>query len=149
LAELRLPITGCLIDNSAWARVNRPAVSAWWAQALVARRVVGCDAFLIEALYSARSGEHLRRMRSALTEGMPQVRCDERTWKLALDAQERMADAAGLMHRRKPIDFLIAATAHQHGLGVLHYDHDYDLIAEHAGLRFDSVWAAAPGTLDR
>jgi hypothetical protein len=30
---------------------------------------------------------------------------------------------------------------------VLHYDHDYDLIAEKTDLRFDSVWLADRGTL--
>ena len=51
------------------------------------------------------------------------------------------------MHRRKPIDFLIAATAHQHGLGVLHYDRDYDHLVELTNLRFDSQWLASPGAL--
>ena len=50
-------------------------------------------------------------------------------------------------HRLPPVDLLIAALADRHGLGVLHYDHDYDLIAEKTDLTFDSVWLAARGTL--
>jgi hypothetical protein len=42
---------------------------------------------------------------------------------------------------------LIAAVADRHGLGVLHYDDDYDLIAEKTDLGFESVWLAARGTL--
>jgi hypothetical protein len=34
-----------------------------------------------------------------------------------------------------------------HHLGVLHYDHDYDVIADRTDLRFASVWLADPGTL--
>jgi hypothetical protein len=42
---------------------------------------------------------------------------------------------------------MIAACAHLAGGGVLHYDRDYDLILEHTGLDFESVWLAEPGTL--
>jgi hypothetical protein len=38
-------------------------------------------------------------------------------------------------------------TTERHDLGVLHYDHDYDLIVEKTDLAFDSVWLAARGTL--
>ena len=148
MAESRLPASGCLVDHSAWTRSDRAAITTWWAREFQAQRIIRCDAFLIEALYSARSGSEMRRVRSVIT-GMPNAICDARTWEIAFEAQQSMADAAGLMHRRKPIDFLIAATAHQHGLGVLHYDHDYDLIAEHGGLDFASGWVAAPGSLDR
>ena len=50
-------------------------------------------------------------------------------------------------HRLPPVDLLVAATADRHRLGVLHYDRDYDLIAEKTDLDFDSVWLAAPGTI--
>jgi hypothetical protein len=30
---------------------------------------------------------------------------------------------------------------------VLHYDRDYDLIAEHSSLEFESRWIADPGSL--
>jgi hypothetical protein len=32
-------------------------------------------------------------------------------------------------------------------MGVLHYDGDYDLLAEHTSLAFGSEWLAAPGAL--
>jgi predicted nucleic acid-binding protein len=104
---------------------------------------------VIEAGYSARSPADLRRIRRVIGLSMESVPCDELTWELAFEAQRAMADATGLMHRRKPLDLLIAATAHQHGLGVLHYDRDYDFIAEHGGLQFASVWVVAPGSLER
>ncbi len=50
-------------------------------------------------------------------------------------------------HRLAPIDVMIAACAHEVGAGVLHYDRDYDLIAEHTSLSFESVWLAPAGTL--
>ncbi len=47
-----------------------------------------------------------------------------------------------------PADFLTAAIVAQHELGVLHYDSDYDLIADHTSLEFESVWIAPPGSAD-
>ncbi len=111
------------------------------------RVVVACDAFLLEAGYSARTGVQLREVREAVNVSMEVVRTDERAWDIAFEMRQTMADAAGLMHRRKPLDFLMAATAHRHGLGVLHYDRDFDLIAEHRGLDFASVWVAPAGSL--
>jgi hypothetical protein len=83
-----------------------------------------------------------------LTEGMPYVELDDSTWRLAFEAQRSMAAVAPQFHRRPFADYLVAATAHQRGLGVLHYDRDYDLLAEYAGLRFESRWVAAPGSLE-
>ena len=50
-------------------------------------------------------------------------------------------------HRLAPTDLVIAACAHLVGGGVLHYDRDYDLIAEHTRLSFESVWLADAGSL--
>lgn len=45
------------------------------------------------------------------------------------------------------VDVLIAAIAHVHRVGVLHYDRDFDLIRARTSLRFQSVWLARAGTL--
>jgi hypothetical protein len=41
----------------------------------------------------------------------------------------------------------VAALADRYELGVLHYDRDYDLLAEKTDLEFGSVWLAPAGTL--
>jgi len=66
----------------------------------------------------------------------------------AVSAQRELAAAAGVSHRVKPIDLLIAAVAATEELGVLHFDHDYDAIAQHTSLSFESVWAAPRGSID-
>jgi predicted nucleic acid-binding protein len=43
-------------------------------------------------------------------------------------------------------DLLIAATAERHKVTVLHYDEDYDQIAEITG--YPSRWVTEPGTAD-
>jgi predicted nucleic acid-binding protein len=48
----------------------------------------------------------------------------------------------------KPVDLLIASIANTEELGVLHYDHDYDIIVEHTSLSFPSVWVAPRGDID-
>jgi predicted nucleic acid-binding protein len=42
-------------------------------------------------------------------------------------------------------DLIIAAVAHGHGATVLHYDHDYDAIAEVTNQ--PTRWLAPPGSL--
>ncbi len=78
-------------------------------------------------------------------EQLPRVDVDEEVERLALAAQRELADVGH--HRLPPTDLVIAACAHRGGSGVLHYDHDYDLIAKHTRLCFESVWLAEPGSL--
>lgn len=72
-------------------------------------------------------------------------RSTRRSERLALAAQARLA-AAG-QHRLAPADVLVAALAHRHGAGVLHYDRHFDVLAERSGLSYASVWLAPRGTL--
>jgi predicted nucleic acid-binding protein len=48
----------------------------------------------------------------------------------------------------RPTDIVIAACAHRTGYAVLHSDHDYDRIAAHTTLEFESDWVAPAGSLD-
>lgn len=139
---------GYLVDTSVWARADHPDVAKAWARGLRRHQLVSCPPLVMEVLYSARDADELSELLEELTEGMPYVDLDHSTWRLAFEAQRRMAAVAPQFHRRPFADYLIAATAHQRGLGVLHYDRDYDLLAEHAGLSFESRWVAAPGSLE-
>jgi len=106
--------------------------------------IVVCLPFLLEAGYSSRSSqEHAEDLSGLL--GLPRVTIDEDVEDRALEAQAQLARSAH--HRRPPIDLMIAALADHHRLGILHYDHDYDIIAAHTDLRFDSVWLAPRGSL--
>jgi hypothetical protein len=67
----------------------------------------------------------------------------------ALEAQAELARHAPGFHRLPHQDYLIAAIAAAHKLGVLHYDADFDRIAEQSSLAFESVWIASAGTLDK
>ena len=135
-----------LLDNSAWARLAKlPAERAGEiADALEAGRIATCLPFLLEAGYSARNAQDHGALLGELL-ALPRAAIDADVERRALEAQQQLAQAGH--HRLPPVDLLVAAIADRHELGVLHYDHDYDLIAEKSDLRFDSVWLAPRGSL--
>jgi len=137
-----------LLDNSAWARLGDDALPAGRleeiADALEQGRVATSLPFLLEAGYSAQSADdHLELVQELLA--LPLLPIDERVERRALDAQGQLARAGH--HRLPPVDLIIAAVADRHGLGVLHYDGDYDVLATRTDLRFESVWLAPRGSL--
>jgi hypothetical protein len=98
----------------------------------------------LEILLSARGGTNF----DALAERLSIVRAAPLTAAIARAAQETMRTLA---HRsdgaqRIPIvDYLLAAAAQESGGAVLHYDSDYDTLAE--VMAFQSVWLAPRGSL--
>jgi predicted nucleic acid-binding protein len=140
--------TTLLLDNSAWVRLGDAAVpderAAELAAALEAGGVAACLPFLLEAGYSARSArDHDGLMDELLA--LPYFHIDVDVERRALDAQRQLARAGH--HRLPPVDLLVAALADRYDLAVLHYDHDYDVIAEKTGLDFDSEWLVPRGTI--
>lgn len=134
-----------LIDNSAWSRRLKPAVANRVTAALAAGDIVVCLPFMLEAGYLARSADDHeaidRRLRL-----LPRVELSPDVERLALRAQSELA-AVG-HHRLSPNDLVVAACAHHAGHGVLHYDRDYDTIAAHTSLDFESEWVTPAGSLD-
>jgi predicted nucleic acid-binding protein len=137
-----------LLDNSAWARLGSArldrdradTVAGWMGE----QQLATCLPFLLEAGYSARSGAERAAMMADL-ERLPRVEIDGDVERMALQAQRELAGIGH--HRLAPADVVIAACAHIAGMGVLHYDGDYDVLAERTSLAFEGVWLAAPGTL--
>ena len=137
-----------LLDNSAWVRLGADRLAAERADeianGLESGGIATCLPFLLEAGYSVRTAQEHDQLLAELL-SLPHYRLDEVAERRAVDAQAQLARVGH--HRLPPVDLLIAALAERHGLGILHYDHDYDLIAEKTDLRFDSVWLADRGTL--
>ena len=103
-----------------------------------------CLPFLLEAGYSARSAAD-RKALMARFAGLPRIAIDREVERIAVHAQRELAEIGH--HRLAPMDVMIAACAHRAEAGVLHYDGDYDRLAEHTSLVFESQWLATPGTL--
>ncbi len=76
---------------------------------------------------------------------LPRIAIDGEVERAALRAQRELAEIGH--HRLAPMDVMIAACAHRGEAGVLHYDGDYDVLAKHTSLTFESEWLAPPGTL--
>ena len=137
-----------LLDNSAWARLADPALSdervSEIADALEAGRLATCLPFLLEAGYSARTSRDHGELLAELL-ALPHFPIDDEVERRAVDAQRQLARIGH--HRLPPVDLIVAAIADRRGLGVLHYDRDYDLVAEKTDLDIESVWLAPSGTL--
>lgn len=139
-----------LFDNSVWARLldgrlEGPARETF-ETALLANELWTCPPTLLEMRYSARDSGGFAITAERL-DALPHAALTAEAAATALTAQAELAAAPGISHRVKPVDLLIAAIAAAEGVGVLHYDHDYDTIAQHTSLSFPSVWVAPRGAL--
>jgi predicted nucleic acid-binding protein len=65
--------------------------------------------------------------------------------RAAEDAMGTLAKRSAGAHRVPVVDYLIAASAQEYAAAVIHYDRDYDLLAE--VMTFESVWLAPPGSI--
>ena len=75
---------------------------------------------------------------------MPRIRFNTSTVNRSLEVQAPLAKTSH--HRAVSLpDLLIAACAEAHGLTVLHYDADYDLIAKIT--KQPTRWAVARGSV--
>jgi predicted nucleic acid-binding protein len=142
-------LSGALvIDTSAWARFGHPSLpqtrAEEIAEAVERGQLVVSLPFLLEAGYSARDARTHRELLEELL-ALPQVGIDEEVERRARAAQSALADVGH--HRIPPVDLMIAALADRHGLGLLHYDADYELLLEHTNLHFESVWLSERGSL--
>ncbi len=100
-----------------------------------------CEIVAMELLYSARGPEDIEARWSAM-QPLPWLHVTEAVMWRSLDMQRALA-AHG--HHRRPLpDVIVAATAMEHGAAVLHYDHDFDIIARATGLQ--SRWIIPRGT---
>lgn len=137
----RLPL---LVDTSAWARAHHPAVRATWTEALVGRRLRLSPAIRLEILFGARDGEAFDLLAERLTAISP-APLTPSVVEAATAAMREMAHRSAGAQRLPIVDYLVAAAAQELGAAVIHYDRDYDVLAE--VMEFESVWLAPAGSL--
>lgn len=117
-----------LIDKSALARMPLAPVRSRLAPIIEAGEAATCSIIDLEVLYSARNAEDHERIRQRRSLAYHSVPISETVLQRAIDIQGELARSG--RHRVPIPDLIIAATAEASGLILLHYDHDYDLIAE-------------------
>lgn len=121
-----------LADKSALARrETRPEVREILEPLLVSGEIATCGIVDLELLYSARDRATYRALTEALR-GMPRVSVTDDAVNRAIAVQAMLAERS--QHRAVPLpDLLVAACAERAELTVLHYDADFDRVAELTG----------------
>ncbi|MBW3665816.1 MAG: PIN domain nuclease [Actinobacteria bacterium] len=131
-----------LADKSALARMTIGQVNAQLEPLLSDGLVATCGIVDLEVGYSARNAavhRQVRRERRAL----PKARIDDEVLDRALDVQGELAERG--QHRLPIPDLIIAAAAELAGLVVLHYDADFEVIADVTGQPHE--WVVVRGSV--
>lgn len=136
--------TRYLIDKSALARYPKPAVRPVVKQLHNAGALAICGAVELEVLHSARSKEDADRIRDELR-GFDWLPTPDEVWDRAAEVQALLI-GKGNWRALSVADLVIAATAERHRVTVLHYDRDFDMIADITGQ--PTVWVAPAGSAD-
>jgi hypothetical protein len=132
-----------LLDTSAYfqGRTSQPAAERIDALARDEALAV-CSPMMLEVLYSSRRSRDWHSLRAALN-GLPRVELGDPI--TAVDLQGELARRG--QHRTPVIDMLIAATAAEHGLTVLHYDRDFERLCDATGGKHEWVIPAGSGQI--
>ena len=118
------------VDTSAWHHTAGPEVARVWKRYLDCDRLGICDQVRLEILWSARSVDDYEALAEELS-ALRVIATEPSTFQRALEVQRLLAHVGGLHHRSiKIADLVIAAAAEAAQGTVLHYDADYDRIAE-------------------
>jgi predicted nucleic acid-binding protein len=117
-----------LVDKSALARMKLAPVRARLGPVIEAGEAATCSIVDLEILYSARNREDHERIRARRALAYERIPLSQQICDRAIEVQGSLARSG---HHRLPIpDLIVAAAAESAGLTVLHYDADFDRIAE-------------------
>lgn len=139
-------MTTFLVDTSAWIVAPRDAAARRLLADLAPRYLAATtEPVMFELLTTARDSREMRDRRLQLA-ALDVMSVDARDWERAFDVYELLAARGPLHHRQVArTDLLVAAVAERNRVPVLHYDHDFDLIAEVTGQPVR--WIAPRGSL--
>lgn len=131
-----------LADKSALARMTHAKVAERLAPLILGGHVATCAVIDLEILYSARSLDDYEQI-LAERGSLPALALTEEVGSRAVDVQHQLARRG--QHRVPVPDLLIAATAAINGVAVIHYDADYDRIAQVTGQ--SAEWVVPRGSV--
>jgi predicted nucleic acid-binding protein len=121
-----------LADTSALARLHRPEVAAVLGPLIEAGLVATCGVIEFEISWAARTGAEFDQVRADRDEGYEWLSTHDADWRRALGVQGELWRHGRVRAVGFP-DLLIAAVAEREQVVVLHYDSNYDIIAEVTG----------------
>ena len=120
-----------LLDTSVLTRIRAPGVSSRVDRLITAGTAAVCVIAVAEVLRGTRSREHHVETLAQLR-AFPWLPTPDDVWDRVLEIQSAFADR-GLHQSVKVPDLAIAAVAERNRLPLLHYDQDFDTIAEVTG----------------
>lgn len=132
-----------LVDKSALARMPLASVHQRLGPIIEAGQAATCSIVDLEVLYSARNHEEHERIRARRELAYTRVPLTQKVFDRAVEVQSHLAKKA--RHRLPIADLIVAAAAEEAGLAVLHYDGDFDRIAEVTGQPVE--WVVPPGSV--
>ncbi len=133
-----------LADTSALARLDRPAVAAALSPLIEAGLVATCGVIEFEIGWATRTSAEFDQVRADRDAGYEWLPTHDEDWHRALDVQAALWRGGRVRAVGFP-DLLIAAVAEREHVMLLHYDSDYDLIAEATGQPMQ--WVVVRGTV--
>jgi len=120
---------GLLLDTSALAQAHRPGVAERLEPLLRAGLLYTCPVLDLEALATARTAEAYRTLAIERREAYRAVPLQPAIGERALSLQNLLARRAH-SEAATPRDLVVAATALEQNLSVLHYRRVFELLAE-------------------
>ena len=130
-------------DKSALARAHFPSVGARLESIFIGEEIATCGIVDLELLFSARSAKDYLAI-LADRRSLPRAEVGETGIERVIEVQTALARKG--QHRGVTIpDLLIAAAAEASGLSVLHYDADFDRVAEITGQPVE--WVVPQGSV--
>ena len=122
-------VASYLADTSALARLRHQAVAAVLGPLIEAGLVATCGVIEFELGWATRTGAEFDLLRADRDAGYEWLAIHDEDWRRALDVQGALWRGGQIRAVGFP-DLLIAAVAERERVAVLHYDGDYDLIAQ-------------------
>jgi predicted nucleic acid-binding protein len=125
------PLATHLVDKSALARLAVTDVATVLRGLVEAGLTATVGVVALEMLYSARNGSEHDQILADLR-AHEWLFTEDEDFRRAIEVQRELT-AVGRHRAVSLADLLIAAVAERHGVTVLHYDTDFDLISELTG----------------
>jgi predicted nucleic acid-binding protein len=125
-------VASYLADTSALARLRHPVVAEVLSLLIEAGLVATCGAIEFELAWATRTSAALDELRADRDVGYEWLATHDEDWRRALEVQAALWRGGQLRSVGLP-DLLVAAVAERERVMVLHYDADYELIADIAG----------------
>jgi predicted nucleic acid-binding protein len=132
-----------LVDTSVLTRLGSDAVLGVVRPLAAAGKLGRAGISDLEIGFSARNADEWDRLTGAL-DAFELVETTSSHVQRAKQVQRALA--ANSQRGRKVPDLLVAAAAEETGLGILHYDADFDLITAVTGQ--PATWVVPAGTID-